>query len=364
MSKAIKYRKITKNGVELSDKEITEFIHLSVPVGDSASAESIELVRTKISEVLFGLKYSKRISKDFEETIDSFIGMYPEIFIQIEIEDIENPESMVLVSDESEKKEKSINDIITRAASMILVDEQFTNHFEYKEDGRIVVRRENPPPVQDAHEIIRKIFEIKNTSNQLENFSLWTLGMMVNEFQEFYGDDFDPSVICESTDRNWNTISTSLGTYKMFWARRRNLSFTHHKEVAYAKIEDDWKEAILDVSEKFDLSVGDQRKIVSFVKRTGEIDSLRACSSKAEIETLIKGRSESRTFFFKLRDQWHIHNGVLEDIPATAHPIIDVKSKCLIENGTETDLIQWAGTRIDPPREPETPIDVEITDIT
>lgn len=355
--KTTKYREFRISGKAIDEEQILKVLIENSEIDNPTDFK-------KMAKTLWNCQFEKELSKNNEEEtiIDILADQCPEFFVEVEIIEIENPEAIILIQEEREKSDKAIGEIIAKAASMILVDENFTLHFEYKPDGRIAIKTDNPPSIDEAHSIIGKLFDIKKTSDQLENFSLWTLGMMVDEFQTFYGDDFDPTTICEATKRNWNTISTSLGTYRMFWGRKRNLSFTHHKEITYAKIEDDEKEGILDLSEKFEMSVGEQRKIVSFVRRTKDIGSLLKCETKAEVEKIIEGRSDTRTFVFRLRERWFVHHGVLEEIPATAHPIIDTKTKRIRENGEMVGIEEWETPEIQETTH-ETPIEAEVVDI-
>ena len=82
---------------------------------------------------------------------------------------------------------KSIGEIITTAAAGVLLRGGLSNHFSYTEDGRLVINPASPPDLEQGCEILRRTLEVRETGQKLDNYSAWTLGMLGDELERFFG---------------------------------------------------------------------------------------------------------------------------------------------------------------------------------
>lgn len=246
-----------------------------------------------------------------------------------------------------------ISELIIKSTAGVLLRGGLSNHFAYLESGELVVNPDNPPTLDQGYEIVRRTMEIKETGQKLDNYSSWTLGMLGDQLERFFGDNFDVTSAVQTTGKVYNTYVTSVGVFRAYWANKRNLSFTHHKEVFYSKISSEAKDAVLDVSEKLGLTVQQQRKLLSHVRIYGheaieeELETAEEAEEEVNTEEFIERidvRSTSKNFVFFLRSEnkWFHFRGPFQHIPNGADPIINADSKKkMAMDGTEVALDHW-----------------------
>lgn len=248
---------------------------------------------------------------------------------------------------------KSIGEIITTAAAGVLLRGGLSNHFHYTEDGRLVINPSSPPSLEQGCEILKRTLEVRETSQKLDNYSAWTLGMLWDELDRFFGDDFDPSLVMEATGRCYNTAVTSLKVYRELWANRRNLSFTHHKEALYAKVEPEDTAFILDTADRLRLSVAQQRKLTSFVRVYGSSSFIEEPPDNAELlmERLeVKSVNKNYLFFLRSENKWFKYRGPFEHIPNGASTIINADTRAMLDaEGRPTELSDWKPVGVEMP---------------
>ena len=261
-------------------------------------------------------------------------------------------EAAVLIPTIAESS-KTIGEIITTAAAGVLLRGGLSNHFSYTEDGRLVINPASPPSLEQACEILRRTLEVRETGQKLDNYSAWTLGMLMDECERFFGDDFDPSLVMEATGRCYNTAITSLKVYRELWANRRNLSFTHHKEALYAKVSPEDTTFILDTADRLRLSVAQQRKLTSFVRIYGSSSFAEDPPDDAEalMERLeVKSVNKNYLFFLRSENKWFKYRGPFEHIPNGASPIINADTRAMLDaSGQPTEMADWKPVGVEIP---------------
>jgi hypothetical protein len=247
----------------------------------------------------------------------------------------------------------TIADVITKAAAGVMLRGGFSSHFRYLEDGTLAIDPSSPPTVDQAYELLRRTLEIKETASKLDNYSAWMLGMIADQFEVYFGERFDPSVIMQQTSRAYNTYVCSLGTFRAWWTEKRNLSFTHHREVQYAKhLDHDTGGRVLDLSERFKLTVLQQRKLISYAKRfdianlegeMGEMGELEEGDVEGLMERIdIRAVNKRYLFFLRTTNKWFEYKGPFENIPNGASPIINADTRQIMgQDGQATKPDEW-----------------------
>lgn len=279
-----------------------------------------------------------------EERIELWIDREPILLAQVDFHRV--AESHGVSIPQIAESSTSIADLIIKSTAGVLLRGGLSNHFNYLEDGQLVVNTANPPTLDQGYEVIRRTLEIKETGQKLDNYSAWTLGMLGDQLERFFGDRFDPSMVMEATGKAYNTYITSVNVYKALWGNRRNLSFTHHKEAFYAKLEDpSHKDWILDTSNEMRLSVAQQRKLTSYVRLYG-IDPLSEDMPENPEELMerleVKSVNKNYMFFLRSENKWFSYRGPFEHIPNGADPIINADTRAkLTRDGTPEAMEVW-----------------------
>ncbi len=338
---AVKLFHLSFNGAPVSSRE--EFIQTITPL----------VSRAEVLDELAGIIWGALSYTDPESRIDAWTEREPVVLAGIDFHRIvvsDEPVEVLAVA----SSERSISEIITRAAAGVLLRGGLVNHFQYLESGELVVNPENPPSLEQGYEIIRRTLEIKETSQKLDNYSAWTLGMLGDQMERLFGDAFDVSMVLAQTTRAYNTYITSLGVFRACWATHRaNLSYTHHKEAYYAKVEEPQKEFILDTSAALGLTVADQRKLTSYVRHYGSEGLEEAMpETTAELMERCEVRAVNKNYMFFLRSQnkWFNYRGPFENIPNGADPILNADTRAkLSREGIPEAMDVWVPVGVEVP---------------
>ena len=330
------------NGTPVASQE--ELVELVKPLA------SMEDRASSIAEALWKSLHAR----DPEASIAE-LALYEPVMLMVEFEPLATVAQTIVPA--VVQSDKDVSTIIVAAAAGVLLRGGLSDHFQYEESGRLVINPDNPPTLEQSLEMLRRTLEMKETSDKLENYSAWTLGMLGDQFESLHGDAYDPSLVMEATGKSYNTYITALTVYRARWADRRHLSFTHHKEVHYAKIDsEESKLWLLDTSEKLRLSVAQQRKLISFVRIYGheQLDAeINEDTVPEDLMERLEVKSVNRNFLFYLRSEqrWFEYRGPFEHIPNGAHPILNTDTKCMLSrDGTPEKLQTWVPVGIEVPR--------------
>jgi hypothetical protein len=283
-----------------------------------------------------------------EEIIEEWIDREPSLIAAIEFHPLSSTQGVDIHA--VAESNATIADVITKAAAGVMLRGGFSSHFRYLEDGTLTIDPSSPPTVDQAYELLRRTLEIKETASKLDNYSAWMLGMIADQFETYFGERFDPSVIMAQTSRAYNTYICSLGTFRQWWTEKRNLSFTHHREVEYAKhLDHELGGTVLDFSEKFGLTVLQQRKLISYAKRFDITELERSMEEEGidDVDTLmeridIRAVNKRYIFFLRTTNRWYEYKGPFENIPNGASPIINADSRQIMaQDGRATKPEEW-----------------------
>ena len=257
------------------------------------------------------------------------------------------------------------------------------DHVMFLDDsGFMVINEENPPSLEDAGEITKRLFLVTEAAEKLDEFGKWQRGSFLDSCETVYGDNFSVSQFVELSEKNYNTTITCLNTYRAFrQGRFENLSFTHHKEAHYTKLprlnlnEEDrlaLMRRLMTISNHFQLSCAEQRKLFSYANNYGidnisevedlidfenEMDADEALSAGMVIDRTnlvdrITVQESNRNYLFKFQRQWYHHRGVLEALPNGATDVFCTDDwRKVNANGSDDDIPAWTQTGI-PAEEP------------
>jgi hypothetical protein len=286
---------------------------------------------------------------DPEISIEQWIDLEPSVMAMIEFIPLANSGGVDIAA--IAESNAAISDVIIKAAAGVMLRGGLSDHFRYLEDGTLVIDPSSPPTLDQAYEMLKRTLETKETASKLENYSAWMLGMIADQFEGFFQDRFDPSIIMAQTSRAYNTYICSLKTFRAWWNdRREGLTFTHHREVEYAKhLDHETGGAVLDLSQKFGLTVLQQRKLISYAKRF-DMDQLQREMEEAgqdNVEDLMERidiRAVNKRYLFYLRtaNRWYEYKGPFENIPNGASPIINADTRQIMgQDGRATKPDEW-----------------------
>ena len=341
-----------------SDKAAWVILYNGVPIN-----ERNELVKLaskdsggEMEASLVNAVWDLRNSLDPETAAIKLIDLNPGLFASIDFMKSEKEKDDGIDLASMAEANISVSDIIVKATAAVMLNGGLSDHFVYLDSGEMIVNPECPPDLTQGNELLRRILEVKETGQKIENYSSWTMGMISDMLETYFQDRFDPTMVMEATNTSYNTYTTSLNVFRRRWHnRRKELSYTHHKEVDYAKISDTDKELVLDLSCKLRLSVAEQRKLLSFV-RVYEITGLgdEEIEDTDELMQRIRVRTVSKNFMFYdiVAKEMRKFRGPIELVPQRAQHVINTDDKTmLIPGGTWVKIPEW-----------EQPVRIEVTE--
>lgn len=231
------------------------------------------------------------------------------------------------------------------------------------DSGFMVINEENPPTLEQAGEITRRLFLISQAAERLDEFGKWQRGSYLDSCENVFGDNFSVTQFVELSEKNYNTTITCLNTYRAFRSRRYNLSFTHHKEAHYSNLPQDDEDRtlmhrLLRISERFQLSCAEQRKLFSYARNGYDIDNLEESidwdleredepdgeliADRPALVDRVSVREANRNYLFKYQRQWYHHRGVRDALPNGATDVICTDDwKRVSDNGRTNDIPSW-----------------------
>lgn len=251
-----------------------------------------------------------------ERIRESFMDDEPMMAHKFGVSDLEDTQNVEVLAPQSDQ-----STMLVVAASQQIVS-RLGNHFVINGPS-IEINQESPPSLQDGYEAVRAFMAMKESSEAIDNQSTWWLGSVIDELDTYFGDDFDLSEAVPQTQKAYNTVVTALHVFRRFRNERFNLSFSHHKEAFYSKLEDEDKVRALRIAEEDKMTVRDLRKMVIGVR-----------TQRLTLDDL-EQTTEDRRNLVRLRDR---HNPISIRVNADGSvekcrvPITDVVGPCIIVN--------------------------------
>lgn len=236
--------------------------------------------------------------------------------------------------------EAKTDDVVDRAAFGLMGAMTGDGTFLITEDGICTINPKNPPELSHAYQVVANVLKLRELGGVIDDRSTWMLGSICSELRAFFGESFDPSQVCELTEVSYNTVYTAEKVYEHFKGKRKKLSFSHHKEAFFQKIDDDSKDLVLAKAETYGLGAKQIRALCCVVKTMEDDQVIRNIRSKGQAEDLIEAHKENKVTYIVLNeDEWWRINGNASSIP-TGRLVIDTKNLTVRKDNGEPVEIQ------------------------
>jgi len=206
-------------------------------------------------------------------------------------------------------------------------------HFLVTDEGVCVVNQSNPPSLKKSYEVISNVLKLKELTVKMEDKGCWMLGSIVSSLEKYHGEAFSISQVSDQSEKSYNTIGTAVAVFNEFENKRYDVSFTHHKEAHYAKIDKNTKKLILHKAETHKLNSKHVRSLCQIVKTMDDDQVIVNIRSHEQAMTLIDAYKESKALYYIYNDGvWSWVNGLNGELPEGA-VVLDAKNKKAYANG-------------------------------
>lgn len=206
--------------------------------------------------------------------------------------------------DEIDVTVEQYDEIVDHAATALM--QSFTDPagcFIINVDGCCEINPSNPPSIETAYQAVDHILKLKQLGDVVEDKSSWMLGSAIASLEELFGEGFNVSQICEQNELNYNTTYQSVNVFKAF-PKRFKLSFSHHQEAYFAKMNEDPKankesrDLILGKAETYKLGAKQVRSLCSIVKSMdGDDQVIKNIRSSQQAADLIAAYKSAKAQF-------------------------------------------------------------------
>lgn len=169
--------------------------------------------------------------------------------------------------------------------------------FIISDDGCCRINPDKPPSVQHSLTVVANVLKLKDLGSVVDDKSSWMLGSIISSLEDFHGENFSVSQVCDSTTKAYNTVVTAVGVFKAFKLKRYKLSFSSHKEAHYAKIPDAHKRLILHKAETFKIGPKSIRALCSIAKTMEDDTTIRNIRSQKQALDLIAAYKEAKVVY-------------------------------------------------------------------
>lgn len=288
------YSRIAKD-TKLTYELVSEIVEKLLLGQDVQTAQYAEPIRSRVVKLLDNLTTAE--DQESAENTEA-------------IPDVEITPEAEVVTDEEPKAEyspaQSESLVATNYAAHQLIGAMVStegNHFIIDEEGICTINKSNPPALTESYKVIGQVIQLHGLKDKLEDKTTWLLGSIINALEDFHGTEFDLSQMCESTSKSYNTMWTAAHVFKVFKHKRYDLSFTHHKEVCFAKIADDQKALILSKAETLGLAARECRSLSVIVRdRKDGSELVKSIKTTGQAKELIKQTKINKTQYLILNE--------------------------------------------------------------
>jgi hypothetical protein len=220
-------------------------------------------------------------------------------------------------------------------------------HFTIEPDGCCTVNREHPPELTHAYQVVSKVLKLRELGPVVDSKSAWMLGSVVASLEEYFGEDFSVSQVCEMTEQAENTIYQKVNVYKRFKDKRYNLSYSHHQEAHMSKLFNGDKprnaaaqELVLSKCESYGLNKNQVRDLCSIIKRMEDEQVVRNIRSKDQALDLIDAYKENKVVYYVYDEgAWSEIRGLDGQVPE-GKVVLDTKNKQAHIDGQVVDIVK------------------------
>ena len=239
---------------------------------------------------------------------------------------------------------------ITSSAAIGLIQamaDTGNGHFNIEPDGCCTINRDNPPEITHAYQVVSNVLKLRQLGPAIDDKSAWMLGSVVASLEEYFGEDFSVSQVCEMTEQSENTIYQKVNVYKRFKDKRYNLSYSHHQEAHMSKLFNGDKprnaaaqELVLSKCESYGLNKNHVRDLCSIIKRMEDEQVVRNIRSKDQALALIDTYKENKVVYYVYDEGvWSEIKGLDGQVPQ-GKVVLDTKNKKAHVNGQTLDIVK------------------------
>ena len=209
-------------------------------------------------------------------------------------------------SDESEPAPLTEEQVVVSEAAVSLIQAMADNekgHFIIHRDGCCEVNPESPPEITHAYQVVSNVLKLRDLAPVVDDKSSWMLGSFVASLEEYFGEDFSISQVCDINDQSYNTIAQKVAVFKRFKKKRYNLTYSHHQQVHYTKIRKDKEankksqELILSKAESYKISCKDIRSLCSIAKKMDDDQVIKNIRSHDQAIALIDAYKTNKVLY-------------------------------------------------------------------
>ena len=169
--------------------------------------------------------------------------------------------------------------------------------FIISDDGCCRINPDKPPTLQHSLVVVANVLKLKDLGTVVDDKSSWMLGSIISSLEDFHGENFSVSQVCDSTTKAYNTVVTAVGVFNAFKSKRYKLSFSSHKEAHYAKIPDAHKKLILHKAETYKVGPKSIRALCSIAKTMEDDTTIRNIRSQKQALDLIAAYKEAKVVY-------------------------------------------------------------------
>lgn len=261
---------------------------------------------------------TKDTTQESEEVLyDSTADEAPHVFDH-ELESNFAEASELPATDESDPEETTERDEIVEHAAHGLMDAFSDSEgcFIISEDGCCRINPDKPPTIQHSLTVVANVLKLKDLGSVVDDKSSWMLGSIIASLEDFHGENFAVSQVCDSTTKAYNTVVTAVGVFKAFKLKRYKLSFSSHKEAHYAKIPDAYKRLILHKAETFKIGPKSIRALCAIAKTMEDDTTIRNIRSQKQALDLIAAYKEAKVVYVIYNEgEWTRMTGLAGEPP-------------------------------------------------
>jgi len=226
--------------------------------------------------------------------------------------------NFVDIDDEFDPEETTERDEVVDHAAHGLMSafSDSENCFIISDDGCCRINQDNPPSIEHSLVVVANVLKLKDLGDAVEDKSSWMLGSIIAALEDYHGENFAVSQVCDSTTKAYNTVVTAVGVFKAFKQKRYKLSFSSHKEAHYAKIPDAHKRLILHKAETYKIGPKSIRALCSIAKTMEDDTTIRNIRSQKQALDLIAAYKEAKvTYIVYEEGEWTRVNGLAGEPP-------------------------------------------------
>ena len=226
-------------------------------------------------------------------------------------------------NDYAPEPSNAVDEIVDHAAhGLMAAFSNSENCFILSEDGCCRINTENPPTIEHSLIVVSNVLKLKDLGTVVDDKSSWMLGSIVAALEDFHGEDFSISQVCDTTTQAYNTVATAVGVFKAFKNKRYNLSYSCHKEAHYAKIHSDpvlnrqSQNLILHKAETYKIGPKSIRALCSIAKTMEDDTTIKNIRSQKQALDLIAAYKQAKVTYIVFEEgNWTRVNGLAGEPP-------------------------------------------------